>query len=116
MTRQEIYDIVKQHLLTQGVRSQKESSVFGAECAYRGDNGLKCAVGALIPDSLYKPEMEGKRASALMFFNHAVAEYFGVDNGGFLDSLQTVHDSDWIDPKHWPAELERVAREYGVKP
>lgn len=32
------------------------------KCFYRGEGGLKCAVGHLIPDSAYKPEMEGKSA------------------------------------------------------
>jgi len=59
-TLQEVYDIVAQHLLTQGAVALQTLPHGGVACAYRGDNGLKCAIGALIPDHLYCPELEGK--------------------------------------------------------
>jgi hypothetical protein len=31
----------------------------GGACCYRGEDGLKCAVGALIPDDQYTPQMDG---------------------------------------------------------
>jgi len=49
LTRQEAYDIVRRHLLTQMKVSCSETGA----CKYRGPDGLKCAIGALIPDSLY---------------------------------------------------------------
>ncbi len=52
MTPQEIFDTVVDHLLSQG-----KPSISGV-CRYRSDDGLKCAVGVLIPDSEYDFEME----------------------------------------------------------
>lgn len=62
-TLQEIFDIVKDHLLQQGTRSRTRhlnSTTRQMEeiCAYRSPDGLSCAVGCLIPDSLYSPDIE----------------------------------------------------------
>lgn len=55
MTEQEIFDKVAEHLQKQGHRALNEDGV----CVYRGKNGTKCAVGALIPDELYDSKIEG---------------------------------------------------------
>jgi hypothetical protein len=45
-TAQEVFDQVATHLLTQRQRSTTKGN-----CAYRGDDGLKCAAGCLLgPD------------------------------------------------------------------
>jgi hypothetical protein len=53
MTLQETFDKVCVHLLTQLQKSVFLDSNGSMACAYRGPNGLKCAVGCLIPDELY---------------------------------------------------------------
>lgn len=60
-TLQEVFNIVSLHLLKQVKRSTKhlKNSWFLA-CAYRGNEGMKCAAGVLIPDDKYEPEMECK--------------------------------------------------------
>ncbi|MDX1964335.1 MAG: hypothetical protein SFX18_14375 [Pirellulales bacterium] len=67
MTKQETFDIVYRHLLTQGQKSI--SRVVGSEnfgkCAYRGADGAKCAAGVLIPDEAYKPSYEGHSVAVL---------------------------------------------------
>lgn len=37
----------------EGVIKQGEPSILGDTCRYRGPNGLKCAVGHIIPDEIY---------------------------------------------------------------
>ena len=60
MTNQEIFDKIHQHLLT-----QRTAAIKNGSCAYRA--GPKaCAVGALIPDSLYTPEIEGASVATLI--------------------------------------------------
>ena len=54
MTNQQIFNKVAKHLLKQGRRARD-----GNGCAYRGENGTKCAVGCLIPDALYDDRLEG---------------------------------------------------------
>jgi len=60
MTNQEIYDKVLFGLRKQGHASAMydEHGEFES-CAYRGDNGDRCAVGMLIPDEIYNQEIEG---------------------------------------------------------
>jgi hypothetical protein len=55
MIYQKIFNKVVQHL-----HDQKEPSIENGNCKYRGPNNLKCAIGALIPDSSYDPKMEGR--------------------------------------------------------
>ena len=52
LSRQEMFDKVCQHLRTQKKRSFKSDFNESSQgtCVYRGPNGTKCAVGALIPD------------------------------------------------------------------
>lgn len=53
---QSLFDRVVEHLYKQG---RQAMSAAAGGCAYRGDNGLKCAVGCLIADEHYDPRMEG---------------------------------------------------------
>lgn len=57
MTPQEIEDKIIAHLKTQKTRAQRENS---STCAYRSPDGLKCAVGCLIPDEQYNAAAEGE--------------------------------------------------------
>ena len=51
---QTVFDKVVKHLLTQKRRSKDKK-----RCAYRGKDGDMCAVGCLISDKAYDPEIEG---------------------------------------------------------
>ena len=61
MTKQEIFDKVLAHL-----RQQRVASETASGCAYRGEQGRTCAVGCLIPDAEYTPEMEGTAIGAIL--------------------------------------------------
>lgn len=96
MTNQEIFDKVHQHLLTQRV-----AAVADGACAYRAGT-RSCAVGALIPDNIYVPAIEGCSVSVLV--SDSKAEYnsplapvltaagFTPDQYTLLRDLQRVHD------------------------
>lgn len=59
-TTQQTFDMVVEHLITQG-RPSRKTDETGIGCLYRYElNGkmLKCAIGALIPDDLYDVSME----------------------------------------------------------
>ena len=54
-TAQELFNEVVSHL-----RKQKKQSLSQhGYCMYRGEDGLKCAIGHLIPDERYHNDMEG---------------------------------------------------------
>ena len=103
--------MVAKHLLDQGRPSLGTPRLDGVtNCAYRGRDGTKCAVGVLIPDEVYVPTMESLRAHAV------VAGFCELEHLGphweLLNELQGVHDSEaswgW-DPARVRAGLRRVA-------
>jgi hypothetical protein len=55
MTKQEVFDRVVTHLLTQ----KKRSASYYGSCLYKGPDGLRCAVGCLFPDSYDTSKIEG---------------------------------------------------------
>jgi hypothetical protein len=132
LSRQEIYDKVAVHLLT-----QMKQCRHGTGCVYRNPNGLKCAIGALIPDELYIDVIEG--AQACPMFNgangmrqsmwtakHRLMMEIGVAAGyisstmpeeveaAFLNDLQKIHDD--FDPSKWKERLTIFATTRGLVP
>lgn len=128
MNRQEIYDKVKAHLLTQGKKS--EAKTISGQCLYRSPDGLQCAAGCLIPDELYDPEMEGARVPkcaeellstdsddndtrrTAMIGNALVKAGINVRDVPFIERLQRIHDH--FSPDCWSYELHRLAYTYSL--
>lgn len=96
MTPQEIFDTVARHLFEQGTQAYNDNI---EQCRYRGPGGTKCAVGCLIPDEAYDPEMEGWSVDYVVVAHGGNADdpnpsfpaWLG-DNLGLLSGLQDVHD------------------------
>ena len=63
MNNQEIFNRVVIHLRKQGRKSHSSNRLRRDECKYRAPDGLCCAVGCLIDDEHYRPEMEAKPVS-----------------------------------------------------
>lgn len=86
MTNQEAFEIMCNHLrLQEWCRSE---DVYGY-CMYRGGKGRKCAVGVLISDEDYNPDMERKNVDSLF------SCFPSVDNGcsiHLLEDMQMFHD------------------------
>jgi len=114
MNKQQIFDKVKTHLLTQ----MKRSSIIKYDnsiCLYRGPDGLMCAAGCVIPDSIYDRRMEGKTIGVIISgtaFNMP-AWMNQNQNKHLLTSLQDLHDS--VDPSDWGSALKRVAETYELE-
>lgn len=119
---QNLFDKAVTHLLTQGRRSLE----YGA-CSYRGAHGDKCAIGALIDDKVYHPEIEGTvfhpeiegRAVSYEQVQTLVAESNGfkvedltVQDWETLTILQEVHDM--FEPIKWEEKLKVVAEQYNL--
>lgn len=111
---QETFDLVVQHLANQkGIRSQNKNGA----CAYRGENGNKCAIGALIPDELYARvdtggmNLNSTGFQSLVGHSPEINDFFHNEHPSLFDSvpqgkgytnqfgptfgkaLQSVHDS-----------------------
>jgi hypothetical protein len=110
LTRQEIFDKVATHLLT-----QKQQSLGPDGCMYRGDNGLKCAIGVLIPDDKYSPSFEGatcydEGANGVLMARIRQAAGIADEDGAFAFRLQRIHDSTLTD--NWFVQLRQLADQF----
>ena len=86
MTKQEVYDTVCAHLAQQKTRSHLD----GQGCAYRGREGRKCAVGCLISDDEYSPDMECKIVGTLSCYGELPDRLRPFVH--LLRELQKAHD------------------------
>lgn len=113
-SKQETFDTVAKHLLTQ----KKKAWTRGTGCAYRGEDGTKCAVGCLIPDDRYDSDLEGagltinrpegySHPRAIRLWDLVTELGHNTD---LLSSLQVVHD--YSSPEIWVRELGIVARRF----
>lgn len=117
MTKQEIFDKVATHLLTQNIKSLRdvtscEDGVLYSGCAYRGDNGTKCAIGCLIPDEAYLHEIEGStcRSGAVVELLKSLYDFHTEYQMSFLRQLQIVHDRSPVDM--WKYQLKHLAEDH----
>lgn len=112
-TLQELFDTAANHLLEQMSTSEDERQT----CRYRGPEGMKCAVGALIPDSAYIPEIENCDLTSLFSRFRDVLEESGINPDSLeteqlLSELQEVHDM--YDPIYWSNALRQVAENFNL--
>lgn len=118
MTDRELFDRIAGHLLAQGRRAELRWAADPI-CRYRMNHPehgvLTCAVGCLVPEDRYRPEMEG-----IPFTNEqlrtvlaAVGALADADPGwddprvDLLCNLQGVHDR--VEPRLWPEVLRRLS-------
>lgn len=108
MTPQEIFDKVVVHLAIQGKQATEDNV-----CTYKSKDGLKCAVGCLIPDELYNDTMIG--AVDTLFNDHpAVKEYLGGCNMELLYELQIAHDTNYGNDFGLEDKLMKIADNYDL--
>lgn len=115
--QQEMFDRVVAHM-----RAQGQQSVFRFEgsastmCAYRGPDGLKCAIGCLIPDDVYTPRMEGQAVGAIVarFPDVRRALRPGAVGLNFLTELQEAHDNVQFLALDFETCARRLAGNWGL--
>jgi len=107
MNKQEVFDKVATHLLT-----QMETSIDDGTCLYRGPRGLKCAIGCLIPDGLYTEDINKKLVNELP---SEILRSIGAktdEDVQFLRHLQRIHDQRPI--YIWKYHLKNFATSNGL--
>lgn len=131
---QEIFDKTALHLLRQNRRSLQPGSAL--DCAYRGENGIMCAVGVWIKDEHYDADLlEAKTADdkdvvKALVKSGVLPEPTGRDLDFFedeevdptefgarlqlLSTLQSTHD--YQDPSQWRNSLIECAKLYELSP
>lgn len=104
-TLQEIFDIVANHLLTQGKKSMDSTGRF---CNYRGKDGTKCAAGVLIPDDQYCRHFEQLTWQELVQKRWVEGKFVFQ-----IQILQKIHDEASNNPKQclesWKDDLKAFA-------
>lgn len=105
MTRQQMFSKVAKHLLKQNKVCKKRVG----DCLYRGPKGMKCAIGALIPNKLYQKEFEdiGDLETIIDHIPTIHKLFGGRKHLKFLQDLQEIHD-DFL-PEDWPKKLKEFA-------
>lgn len=105
LTTAEAFKIVKKHMLCQNQQSRA-----GWGCKYRAPDGLRCAVGILIPDDEYDESWDtneiGLRASIVQCYCPSLKN---VDTG-MLEAVQKIHDN--VSPEHWAVKLSEIEHSY----
>lgn len=87
MNNQEAFDKA-----VSGVIKQGSKSFTSKGCKYRGPNGLKCAVGHLIPDYMYEKGME--MGIRYLYRDYPIIQRLFEDvNINMLIRLQIAHDN-----------------------
>jgi hypothetical protein len=114
MDNKKIMNIVETHMLKQ----MKRSVSSDGSCAYRGENGLKCAVGALINDEHYDKSFDTNSvpvwdASILNAIEASLDEKLNESNVDLLNELQSIHDT--CEPHEWVTELDAAKEEFGIE-
>lgn len=105
MNNQEAFDLMVNHLITQGRPAVDDKG----QCLYRGPNNTKCAVGILIPADKYTPALENLNPYQLVEL-HGLN--FGEVETGFLFEAQNrLHDSPAGEPlENFVAEVKDNAQ------
>lgn len=115
MDRQAIFDTVVAHARQQGAWALGRYEVAACPSSvYRAEDGKKCFIGVLIPDELYRPEMEGAVIAGPVM--RPVADYLGVQDEEdikLLTDLQTTHDA--FGPSQWETRFRRLSRKYSLR-
>ena len=96
MNRQEILNRAVEHAKIMRSPSYLMEDGHTPTCAYRGQLGGKCLIGAIIPDSHYCPNMESKLVDEILKQWPEVDDYLQVvneDDVQFLIDLQMCHDN-----------------------
>ena len=104
MNKQDVFNKVATHLLTQNSKSIAHGEC--KECMYRGENNTSCAIGCLIKDEYYRAEFEQMTADSSYIINTLIASGIEVESDGdekFLMQLQVIHDKHIVE--NWKTTL-----------
>ena len=88
-------------------------------CRYRGGNGMRCAIGALIPDELYQPCMERMLIPGLIKLMQSLGEkYISLyemfkTHEQLITRLQLIHDNE--NRSNWEAHWKLTAMSFDLK-
>ena len=118
---EKLFNLSADHLIRQGCKAlvyyewgDSNNEVKPTSCVFRNDQGLKCAVGALIGDDHYSKNLEGFDV-ANYYVKNAIESTHNIvlDETiiSMLWSLQEIHDHSA--PIEWSQKLTDLAVKLG---
>ena len=114
---QRMVDKGAEHMRQQGAVSMNDEGI----CAYRGAEGFKCFIGALIPDEHYTSSLEGCSVYSDSVLYSLKRSGYKVDCKGFKYALEQAQEVLHDDLKHsdtflkdFEANLKDYCNEYGL--
>ena len=131
-TSQELFDYITTFLFKQGKPAMSKDK----NCRYRAPEGRMCAVGCILPDSIYHRKMENKTVHQLLIFARNNGDTFPITEDGkayfkalephlnLLDALQSAHDHAGYDFSRitkkavhalWDREFSEIAQRFNLK-
>lgn len=111
---QTMFNKVFKRMAKQGFRRSTRHTSYGDVCMYRGNYNMVCAAGALIPDKLYTPKMEGIGISFEIVYSAIGLTYEDQNLIYFVGRMQSIHDVDRV-PTEMKQEFKFLAREFDLK-
>lgn len=119
--RQSVFDKVVKGLAKQrwrqSTRKRFSNLVTGEMCTYRGNDGLKCAIGQLIPDKVYTEDLEGEALLDVLVViprRDVKVLLASDDESPMFFALRELHDN-YEDPKDMRDNYKAYAKEHGLK-
>jgi hypothetical protein len=91
MNNQTAFNTVVKHLVKQNWQRSESSD---GNCAYRGRDGLMCAVGCLIPDEKYRTSWDYGGGIGVLTLMGDYPDLFPNVDHDLLNKLQKFHDSE----------------------
>ena len=107
---QEAFNVMVNHLRDQGCKALAGGAVAGSACSYLAPNGNKCAVGILIDDDKYCPDIEGMGADDKPVLIAVKASGWKGVSVALLDHMQMCHDM--LQPPRWEGRFKEIAEHY----
>ncbi len=107
MKAQEVFDTSAEHLLTQMKKSIVKIVDGFNRCVYRSPEGLKCAAGPFIPDSVYNDSFEQTPWHVLVN-----KDMVPDTHSCLIERLQRIHDN--FKPEEWLKLLESLAERHSL--
>ncbi len=111
---QELYDYIVEAIVKQGRPSVGDND----RCLYRGPDGLKCAAGHVIPDSMYSP-IAMENAGVLALADQGQMPKSLIPHIGLIGTLQNAHDGSCQRPHFldwFLSNAKLTAVEFNLKP
>ena len=117
---QKIFNRIVKHLLTQNEQAKSKANyATEGSCKYHTKDGLRCAVGCLIPWKVNTEDIEGTSVDSFVmgFLEDHIGYGLSVDPDDdvlqeMLQDCQNVHDCNG--PEYWRRDLENVAHDYSL--